>query len=114
MLDDPYLIHMQPNVKPYHSKTFQVPLSMHPLMKAEVQCLVDLGIVMKVNFSDWVAPSFGLPMTNGEIHFVTDIHFVNKFVVQNIYSINPIPQILRSQQGFTVIMVLLDVNTGSG
>jgi hypothetical protein len=80
-------------------------------MKVEVQCLVDLGVLMKVNFSEWAAPSFGVPNANGEICFITDFRFVNKFVVRHQYPTTPIPQILQTQQGFTFVAVL-DVNMG--
>ena len=81
MPGDPYIIQMQSNAKPYHARAFQIPVSIEPLMKAKVQRLVDLGVLMKVNFSEWAAPSFGVPKANGEIRFVTDFHFVNKFIV---------------------------------
>jgi hypothetical protein len=96
MPGDPYLIQMHVlGAKPYHAKAFSVPVSMEPLMKAEVQRLVDLGVLMKVNFSEWAAPSLGVPKANGKIHFVTDFCFVNILVVRHpYYPTTPIPQIL--------------------
>jgi hypothetical protein len=111
MPGDPYLIEMHVSAKPYRAKAFSVPVSMEPLMKAEVQHLVNLGVLMKVNFSEWAAPSSGVPKANGEIRFVTDFRFVNKFVVRHPYPTTLIPQILRTQQGFTFVTVL-DVNMG--
>ena len=34
-----------PNVMPYHGKPYQVPHSLLPLLKAEVECLCDIGVL---------------------------------------------------------------------
>jgi hypothetical protein len=80
-------------------------------MKGEVQRLVDLDVLTNVIFSEWAAPSFGVPKPDSSIRFVTDFHLVNNHVVCHPYPTPPGTYVLRTQQGFTFI-TLLDVNMG--
>jgi hypothetical protein len=61
-----------PNVKPYHGKAYQVPRSLLPLLKTEVDRLCKIGVLRRNNDSEWAAQGFGVPKKNNQIRFVTD------------------------------------------
>jgi hypothetical protein len=46
------------NEKPYHTKPYPVLHSQEQKLKDEVQRLVDLGVLQKVNTSEWACPMF--------------------------------------------------------
>ena len=58
---EPYKIQLQDNVDPYHAKPFPVPHAYEATLKTEVERLVKIGVLKKVNQSEWAAPSFIIP-----------------------------------------------------
>jgi hypothetical protein len=61
-----------PNAKPYHGKPYQVPRSLLPLLKKEVERLCKIGVLRKTNNSEWATQGFAVPKKNKQIRFVTD------------------------------------------
>jgi hypothetical protein len=49
-----------PNAKPYHGKQYQVPHSLLPLLKKEVERLCEIGVLHKTNNSEWAAQGFAI------------------------------------------------------
>jgi hypothetical protein len=63
------------NVRPYHGRAFPIPKAHDTLIKNEVQRLVELDVLQKINSSEWAAPSFGIPKKNGKIDlFLTSVN----------------------------------------
>ena len=58
---DPYDIKLKDNVEPYHAKPFPVPHAYEATLKTEVERLVRIGVLKRVNRSEWAAPSFIIP-----------------------------------------------------
>jgi hypothetical protein len=56
-----YHIELQDNVKPYHAKPFSIPKAYEHTLKMELDRLVSLGVLKKVNRSQWAAPTFIIP-----------------------------------------------------
>jgi hypothetical protein len=107
-------IHLQltdPNVTPYHGKPYQVPRSQYQLLRDEVNRLVKIGVLKKVNSSEWAAQGFGVPKANGQIRFVTDFRFLNKHLRRYPYPLPSIQEIMRTIDGLTWVSVL-DLNMG--
>ena len=44
----------------------------------EVERLVEVGVLKKVNRSEWVAPSFIIPKKDGTVQFINDFRELNK------------------------------------
>jgi hypothetical protein len=55
--EHPHDIDLKPDSKPYHAKTIPIPKVHLETLKAEVQRLCDLGVLRKVNRSEWAALS---------------------------------------------------------
>ena len=51
-------IQLKPGVKPYHARSFPIPKCYELTLKQEVERLVQLGVLKKVNRSEWAAPTF--------------------------------------------------------
>jgi len=41
-------------------------------LKAEVERLVKIGVLKKVNHSEWTAPAFVIPKKDGSVRFISD------------------------------------------
>jgi hypothetical protein len=65
-------------VVPYHGRAFSVPKVHDKLLRMEISRLESLGVLKRVNGSEWAAPSFGIPKKNGQIRFVSDFRQLNK------------------------------------
>lgn len=86
--------------RPYHGRAYPVPKIHEKLIKDEVDRLCRLGVLKKVNGSEWGAPSFGIPKKNGQIRFVSDFRHLNKNLRRTPFPL-PVPQeIFRTMDGF--------------
>lgn len=57
----PVDIKLKEGVKPYHAKPFPVPHSLETPTKKECERLGGLGVLRKINHSEWAAPTFIRP-----------------------------------------------------
>ena len=69
---EPIDIELKENIKPYHAKPFSVPKYYKGTSHKEVQHLEKLGILKKINRSEWAAPTFLMSKKNGTIRFLSD------------------------------------------
>ena len=53
-----YTIELKEDAKPYHVKLFSIPTNHEPTHKKEVNRLIKVGLLKKMNNSQWVAPIF--------------------------------------------------------
>ena len=87
---DPYSIHLKEGVTPYHGKPYKIPQIHEQKLKVEVERLCRIGVLKKVNCSQWAAPCFVIPKEDGTIRFLTDLRELNKrikrypFLIPNI------------------------------
>ena len=51
--------------KPYHALPFPIPKGYEDTTKKEIQCLCDIGVLVKCNDSEWAAPTFIQPKQTG-------------------------------------------------
>jgi hypothetical protein len=72
------LVLKDPTTKPFHGRAFAVPKVHEVLIKEEIKRLEKLGVLRRINESEWAAPSFGIPKKNGQIRFVSDFRQLNK------------------------------------
>jgi hypothetical protein len=98
-------------VKPYRGKPYQVPRSLLPLLKKEVERLRKIGVLCKTNNSKWAAQGFAVPKKNKQIRFVTDFCMLNRFLCQYPFPLSSNQEIMRTVDGLTFVSVL-DLNMG--
>jgi hypothetical protein len=67
----PYNIELKPDAKPYHSRLFLVPKIHEVTLKIELECLTKVGVLRKVNQSEWVSTHLSNTKERcyGSIHF---------------------------------------------
>ena len=108
---DDYKIDLIEGAKPYHAKAFPIPRVHLETLKAEVQRLCDLGVLKKVNRSEWAAPTFIIPKKDGSVRFISDFRGLNKRIKQKLYPIPKIQNLLMQLEGFQYASSL-DLNMG--
>ncbi len=69
---EPYDIQLKENVQPYHAKPFPIPRIHETTLKMEVDRLVNIGVLKKVNRSEWAAPIFIIPKKDGTVRFINN------------------------------------------
>jgi hypothetical protein len=99
------------NVKPFHGRAFAIPKIHEPLIKNEVKRLESLGVLKRINDSEWAAPSFGIPKKNGQIRFVSDFRQLNKFLRRLPFPLPNAQEIFRTMDGFSYCTTM-DLNMG--
>ena len=107
--DDPYKIQLKDNVEPYHAKPFPVPHAYEATLKTEIERLVKIGVLKKVNRSEWAAPSFIIPKKDQTVRFINDFRELNKRIKRMPYPMPKIQDMLLKLEGFTYA-TSLDLN----
>jgi hypothetical protein len=64
-MGEPYDIQLQPDAKPYHAKAYPIPKFYEATLRAEVERLCRIGVLRKVNRSEWAAPTCIIPKKDG-------------------------------------------------
>ena len=59
--EEPYDIKLKKDATPYHARAYPIPRAHEATLKHEVQRLCDIGVLKKVNRSEWAAPTFIIP-----------------------------------------------------
>ena len=62
-----YKIEIKEGAKLFHGKPYQVPKVYEQALKKEIDRLVKIGILRKVNHSQWGAPCFVIPKKDKKI-----------------------------------------------
>lgn len=107
----PYDIKLRPDATPYHARPFPVPRAYEKTLRTEIERLVNIGVLKKVNRSEWAAPSFIIPKKDGTVRFINDFRELNKRIQRLPYPIPKIQDILLKLEGFTYA-TSLDLNMG--
>jgi hypothetical protein len=96
-----YHIELQDNVKPYHAKPFSIPKAYEETLKLELDRLVKLGVLKKVNRSQWAAPTFIIPKKDLTVlRFISDFRELNKRIKRKPFPIPKIQDLLLKLEGF--------------
>ena len=96
---------------PYHAKAFPVPKVHMDSLKMEVERLCKLGVLKRVNRSEWAAPTFIIPKKDGTVRFISDFRELNKWIRRQPYPIPHIQDMLLNLEGFQYA-TSLDLNMG--
>ena len=107
---EPYNIALKEGAKPYHSRPFPVPKIHEHTPKVELDRLVKLGVLKRINTSEWAAPTFIISKKDATIRFISDFHELNKCIKCKPFPI-PKQDLLLKLEGFQHA-TSLDLNMG--
>jgi hypothetical protein len=108
---EPYNIELKQDATPYHARAFPIPKVHEQTLKMEVNRLVELGVLKKVNRSEWAAPTFIIPKKDGTVRFISDFRQLNLRIRRKPYPIPKIQDLLMKLEGF-MYATSLDLNMG--
>ena len=80
-------------------------------LKKEVNRLVDIGVLKRINDSQWAAPTFIIAKKNGTVRFISDFRELNKRIKRKPFPIPRIQDLLLKLEGFKYA-TSLDLNMG--
>ena len=107
----PYHINLKEGAQPYHSKPYPVPKAYEETLKKEIERLVEIGVLKKVNRSEWAFPSFIQPKKDKTVRFLNNLIELNKRIVRQPYPLPKIQDMLLKMEGFQWATAL-DLNMG--
>jgi hypothetical protein len=106
-----YDIELKPDAKPSHARAYPVPRIHEATLKVEVARLCKIGVLRKINRSEWAAPSFLIPKKDDTVRFISDFRNLNKFIKRKPYPLPKIQDLLLKLEGFNY-GTSLDLNMG--
>ena len=104
-------VELNPGAEPYHARAFPLPRCHMETLKVEVHRLCELGVLKRVNRSQWAAPTFVIPKKDGTVRFISDFRELNKRIKRRPYPIPNIQDMLLNLEGFKYA-TSLDLNMG--
>jgi hypothetical protein len=107
----PIDIELKEGATPYHAKPYPIPRCHAETLRMEVERLVKLGVLKRVNRSEWAAPSFIIPKKDGTVRFINDFRELNKRIKRKPFPIPNIQDMLMNLEGFQYA-TSLDLNMG--
>ena len=78
-----YNTELKPGVTPYHGRPYSIPWAYKQQLQVEVEQLVKIGVLQKVNSSEWGAPTIVIPKKDWTIRFISDFQELNKRLKEN-------------------------------
>ena len=104
-------LELKEGAEPYHARAFPIPRIHVDTIKTEVERLCKIGVLKKVNRSEWAAPTFIIPKKDGSVRFISDFRELNKRIKRKPYPIPNIQDMLLNLEGFQWA-TSLDLNMG--
>ena len=80
-------------------------------LKLELERLCRIGVLKKINHSEWAAPTFIIPKKDGTVRFISDFRELNKRIRRKPFPIPKIHDLLLKLEGFRYA-TSLDLNMG--
>jgi transposase InsO family protein len=106
-----YDIELREDAVPYHAKAYPIPRIHMDTLKLEVERLCEIGVLKRVNRSEWAAPTFIIPKKDGSVRFISDFRELNKRIKRKPYPIPKIQDLMLKLEGFQYA-TSLDLNMG--
>ena len=78
-------LNLKPDAKPYYACSFPIPKCYELTLRQEADRLVKIGVLKKVNRSEWAAPTFIIPKKDNTIRFISDFRELNKNILYQKY-----------------------------
>ncbi len=93
-------------VAPVRQKLCRLPLSVRDAVSEEINRLLELGIIERVDTSPWVSPIVVIQKKLGAIRMCVDLREANKAVVTDSYPLPHIEEMLFLLRGATVFSTI--------
>ena len=97
---DPYQIELRENAKPHHANPYSIPQAYEATLKMEVERLCKVGVLKKINRSEWAAPTFIIPKKDRTVRFISDFRELNKRIKRKPFPIPKIQDLLLKLENF--------------
>ena len=112
-LQGDFHIHLKQDATPFALHTpCNVPLPMRPKVKAELERMVSLGVISKVNEpTEWCAGIVAVPKPDGSVRICVDLKPLNASVLREVHPLPTVDSIL-GQLSEARIFSKLDANSG--
>ena len=112
-LGEPYQIKLQPDAKPFALFTARhVPLPLRDKVKQELEKMVDLGVISKVDVpTPWCAGMVVASKKNVGIRICIDFKLLNNYVQREVHPLPKVDDVLAQLAGAKVFSKL-DANSG--
>ncbi|MGA1256817.1 MAG: pol polyprotein, partial [Candidatus Nanopelagicaceae bacterium] len=107
----PVVLRLKKDAEPYHARAFPIPRVHMETLKMEVDRLCKIGVLKRVNRSQWAAPTFIIPKKDKTVRFISDFRELNKRIHRVPYPIPHIQDMLLNLEGFAYA-TSLDLNMG--
>lgn len=100
-----------PTLPPIACRPYSVPVRSKKTLMIEIKRLCDLGVLKKINNSEWQAPSSIIPKKDGTVRFITDFRKLNTRIKRKPFPLPSIKDLLLELKGFKY-GTSLDLNMG--
>ena len=102
---------MKEGAKPHSQRYYPVPHLYKQTFKKELDRLEKLGVLEKVQQSEWGSPTFIIPKKDGRVRFISDFRRLNQMIKRKPYPLPRISDTLQQLEGFSYA-TSLDLNMG--
>ena len=92
-------IHLKNDTKPILYNTRPLPFAVKQKVQNEIDRLVDLGVLQKINYSDWEDPIVVVNKPNGKVRLSGDFKAINRCINVVQHSIPTLDVLLEKLQG---------------
>ncbi len=93
-------------VAPVRQKLCRLPLSVKDAVSEEIRCLLELGVIERVDASPGVSPIVVIQKKSGAIRMCVDLRKPNKAVITDSYPLPHIEEMLSLLRGVTVFSTI--------
>ena len=77
-----------------------MPTSHLTVFKAELQRLLQIGVIEKATQSEWIVGTFIVPKNDGRVRWITDFRGLNKSLWCKVYPLRKIGEIFQHPSGY--------------
>ena len=83
-----------------HAKSYTIPKAYEQTLRLDVERLVKIGVLKRVNRSKWASPNFIIPKKDKAVRFITDFRELNKRIQRKPFPIPKIQDLMFKLEGF--------------
>ena len=96
----PYKVELWDGVTPYHTRPYAIPQAYEQTFKDKVEPLCNVGVLRKINWSKWAAPTFLIPKIDNTFWFISNFRKLNQRIKIKPYPMPKIQDLLITLEGF--------------